>query len=166
MIRQLPDDADLVKMFHLGRTNREIAEAYGVTVQAVDQRYAAMGLQRRPIVNQVAHLLAPLQIISHNTGESHHNEWSMRLLRVYLRRQLGDRTLTEKQLNQARVFEEKIRDKGLILCYYRERHRGWVYEPRAASDGAMVVRWPEDAPRPEGNALRVLSLPCEPALAT
>src|SRR5690606_26025691 len=94
-------DALLVKLYHLGKSDAEIAEEYEITVQAVNKRLNKMGLTRRTKPNrQVNEWLAyRWDIKASKVGgpDSHHQRYSAKRLKVWLRMRLGDDTLSDRQ---------------------------------------------------------------------
>ncbi|TFV32309.1 hypothetical protein E4K10_18305 [Streptomyces sp. T1317-0309] len=87
---KLPDNETLRKLFERSLSNRAIAEHYGVTVQAVNFRLAKMGLQRRPKVNQASVIIGAVwKVEAHNRTGSHHSLEAAKMLRLWMRKQLG-----------------------------------------------------------------------------
>lgn len=160
-------DALLVKLYHLGKSDAEIAEEYEITVQAVNKRLNKMGLTRRTKPNrQVNEWLAyRWDIKASKVGgpDSHHQRYSAKRLKVWLRMRLGDDTLSDRQRLEAQQWERRIRTEGLVLCYDRDRPEGWYYRLRLPSDGRLVIDWPEGLPFPDERFKRALELPYEGA---
>jgi hypothetical protein len=157
-------DAILVKLFHLGKTDREIADQYGVTVQAVSKRRVKLDLIRKPVSRQVNEWLATRwQVFSPQEGTGHHNRYSAKALRVWLRRRLGDDTLSAKQIDMADRWERRLRREGTVLCYDPTTEEGWYYRFRTKADNRLVIDWPRDLPFPDERFRRALELPLEGA---
>lgn len=159
-------DAILVKAYHLGRSDKEIAKEYGITVQAVNKRLRKLGLARwtRPTHEVKEWLAYRWDVKASASGglESHHQRYSAKRLKVWLRRQLGDDTLSAQQLVQADQWERRIRARNEVLCYDPNRAEGWYYRPRRPSDGNLVIDWPRDLPFPDDRFKKALELPPEP----
>lgn len=160
----LPTDAVLVKLFHLGVPDKKIADDYGVTVQAVNKRMVKLGLHRKPVSRQVNEYLAHRWKVRTTTDrDSHHMRYSAKMLRVWLRRQLGDQTLSVNQLKKADEWERRLRRDGVVLCYDPDTVDGWYYRHRHKKDGRLVIDWPEDLPFPDERFRKALELPQESA---
>ncbi|MFJ9771806.1 hypothetical protein ACIRVF_11215 [Kitasatospora sp. NPDC101157] len=154
---KLPPDATLSKLYALGRTDRQIAEEYGVTVQAVNKRLTGMGLARRPVVNEVSALLKQVWTIQSHAGPgSHHDRSPAQSLKLWLRLKLRDQDMSERQRSTALAFERRLKREGAVLSYAPDE--GWSFVPRVAADENLAIRWPSDRPRPEGSTLDVWRL--------
>jgi hypothetical protein len=161
----LPDDPVLVRLFHKGVSDKQIADEYHVSVQAVNKRLTRLGLRRKPVSRQVSEYLSVRWKV-HTVprgGTSHHNLYSARRLREWLRLRLGDDQLSDEQKHRAQVWEERLRREGLVLCYDPEREDGWYYRPRTPADGRLAIDWPEDLPFPDERFRKALEIPPEPA---
>lgn len=157
-------DATLVKLFHLGYEDKQIAKQYGITVQAVSKRRVRLGLIRKPVSRQVNEALRERwKIFTTQDAESHHMRYSAKALKVWLRRQLGDDKLSPAQLRMADQWERRLRETNEVLCYDPDTPEGWYYRPRKKSDGRLVVDWPRSIPFPDEKFRRALELPPEPA---
>ncbi|MEV0445276.1 hypothetical protein AB0I84_07585 [Streptomyces spectabilis] len=154
---KLPTDSVLVKLFHLGQSDLKIAKTYGVTVSAVRKRYMNMDppLRRQPDVVRVTELLATIwDIKSDRTGgDTHHNKYAAKNLKVALRVQLGD-AVSDKQREDANRFIRRLKRDNHVLDYDRETEEGWKFRPRKPEDGQMIIRWPSGIPLPEEEDLR------------
>ncbi|MFJ8041196.1 hypothetical protein ACIRBX_11890 [Kitasatospora sp. NPDC096147] len=159
---RLPSDAELKKLFVLGRSNQEIADQYGVTLQAVAKRLAEQNYYRRPLAAAVVNdiLSEAWSILTVDNGPSHHSSSPAQSLKVWMRRRLGDASLSERQAHTADLFEKRLRTRGLVLDYSRERGFEWV--PRLPTDGHLAIRWPADRAAPSERAARVLTLDPQP----
>ncbi|AWN05279.1 immunity repressor [Streptomyces phage Ibantik] len=156
-------DAILVKLFHLGRTDNEIAGTYGITKQAVSKRRLKLGLERKPVSQQVNGYLAHRWAIwAPQEGTGHHNQHSAKALRAWLRWRLGDTSLSKQQLHLAQAWAEGLQERGEVLCYNPDLEEGWYYRPRRESDGRRAIDWPEDLPFPDEKFKRALDLPPAP----
>ncbi|KQX43529.1 hypothetical protein ASD97_26000 [Streptomyces sp. Root63] len=153
-------DALLVKSFHRGLTDKAIAEEFGISVQAVSKRRMKLGLVRKPISRKVNEgLAARWSIWAPKEGTGHHNAYSAKALKVWLRMRLGDATLSAEQKNLALQWEGRLRDRETVLCYDPNRSEGWYYRPRTERDGRLVIDWPGDLPFPSEEFKRALELP-------
>lgn len=161
----LPSDSILMKLFHQKTTDRELAEIYGVTVQAVNMRIVGLGLRRRPFSQEANRLITQRWSIKPAKETSHHKAHAIKALRIYLRKRLGDTDLSAKQVRLADAWETGLRSRNEVLCYDRDTEAGWFYRPRRPEDGRLVIDWPEDMPRPERVDLEALELPETPAEA-
>ncbi|MEU5166808.1 hypothetical protein [Streptomyces mutomycini] len=157
-------DPLLVKLFHTGSSDKEIAERYGISVQAVSKRRMKLGLIRKPVSRQVNEALAERwKIWSPKEGTGHHNAYSAKALKVWLRMRLGDDSLSEKQLDLAEQWERRLRERDEVLCYDPDAPEGWLYRPRKPRDGCRVIDWPSGLPYPSEEFKRALDLPPQPA---
>ncbi|MEU9258990.1 hypothetical protein AB0D68_10950 [Streptomyces sp. NPDC048212] len=156
-------DPLLVKLFHTGSTDKEIAEEYGISVQAVSKRRMKLGLIRKPVSRQVNDGLSWRweRIWSPKEGTGHHNAYSAKALKVWLRMRLGDTSLSAKQQELARQWENKIRASNQVLCYDPDTPEGWFYRPRKPEDGRRVIDWPKHLPYPSEGFKKALDLPPE-----
>ncbi|MFF1450155.1 hypothetical protein ACFVYF_18750 [Streptomyces sp. NPDC058274] len=159
---KLPENPELLKLYRNGMSDKEIAEQFGCTVQAVNLRFVAMGLrQYRQKVTAILESAWP-------TSETRRGEFvrfnRYRDLTCFLRWRLGDNELTANQIRGAKRFDRAIREGNCVLDFRPDSDEPWTFEPRHESDGRMVIRWPEGRPLPEG-ALRVaLDLPRVPEI--
>lgn len=164
-VSYLPSDHELVKLFHLGRTDASIAHQFGVSVQAVNKRFQKLGLARRTTPTQQAKELLEYRWgrVRWNQDEtrSHHNRYSAKALKVWLRRRLGDDTLSSQQVTMAERWERRLKREETVLCYNPDSEEGWFYRPRNGSRDRYVIDWPEDLPFPDQKIKRALELPNE-----
>lgn len=153
-------DPILVKLFHMGQTDKQIAETYGISVQAVSARRTRLGLVRKRFSRQVNEGLATRWTIHTTQGRgSHHNHHAIKCLRVWLRFRLGDQDLSEVQIQQAEGWVAELWQQNKVLCYDPEQ--GWYYRPRKPRDGRLLVDWPKSIPFPDERFKRALELPSE-----
>ncbi|WP_371665997.1 hypothetical protein OG306_33250 [Streptomyces sp. NBC_01241] len=153
-------DPLLVKLFHTGQTDKQIAERFGISVQAVSKRRMKLGLIRKPVSRKVNdYLAARWDIWAPSEGTGHHNAYSGKALKVWLRMRLGDSGLSQKQEHLAQQWERRLREQNEVLCYDPDPQRGWFYRPRTARDGQRVIDWPDGLPYPDEGFKRALDLP-------
>ncbi|MFE4692917.1 hypothetical protein ACFRH6_23055 [Streptomyces sp. NPDC056749] len=144
---KLPTAAELKKLFDQGWTDRQLAEAYGVTVQAVNKRRQRITGGVLPVAQRVnAGLALRWKIYTTRGNDSHHVQHASKSLRAFLRRQLGDAELSSQQLALAARFEHRLRSAQTVLCYGPD---GWAYRPRTTADGRRVIDWPDSVPYPD-----------------
>jgi hypothetical protein len=156
-------DALMVKHFHTGQTDKQIAEQYNISVAAVSKRRMKLGLIRKPVSRQVNEALAERwKIWAPKTGTGHHNAYSAKALKVWLRLRLGDDSLSEKQRDLAAQWERLLRERNEVLCYDPDTPEGWYYRPRTVDDERRVIDWPEELPYPSEGFKRALELPPQP----
>ncbi|MFF1908634.1 hypothetical protein [Kitasatospora sp. NPDC058218] len=155
---QLPSDAEMSKLFALGVSDRDIADKYGVTTQAVSWRWKKLGLQRNAIIDEVSELVGSVwSVVSHPGAGSHHKTSKAQSLRYYLRVRLGDKELSDRNLATAASFEKTMRRRGHVLDYSRED--GFFFVPRTPDDEDFIIRWPRDKVRPVGEESDIWRLP-------
>ncbi|MGW5773096.1 hypothetical protein ACWEVY_28585 [Streptomyces longwoodensis] len=157
---KLPENPELLKLYRNGASDKEIAEQFGATVQAVNLRLAALGIRRAPFRTQAKEILEAAwpSAETRRTEFVHLNR--ARDLYAFLRRQLGDSGLSATQLKAAERFERMIRENDSVLDLQPDNPEGpWVLVPRRPSDGRLVIRWPEGRQLPTGDQLKALSLP-------
>ncbi|MEU3351283.1 hypothetical protein [Streptomyces sp. NPDC037389] len=162
---KLPPDAELTKLFHLGVSEQEIATRYRASQQGVNRRMKKMGLIRTPLFNRrINALLGGIWDVKTDRtgGDTHHNAYAIRYLKVYLRLRLGDETVSPTERKKAdRLIRSLVRENE-VIHYDPTNADGWVYPPRLPSDGRRVLRWPEGVPLPEEeDLLRAMDLPEE-----
>jgi hypothetical protein len=159
---KLPDNPELLKLYRNGSSNREIAEEYGVTVQAVDWRLSRLGIKRAPFRSAATQIIEAAWPGKETNRTEYIRLGRVRDLYTFLRRQLGDDGLSAGQLKGADRFERLIRDTGCVLDFQPDAPDGpWVLLPRQPSDGRMVIRWPEGRELPTGKLREALDLPAE-----
>lgn len=159
MPSKLPSDDVLMDLYHEGLSDREIAELYHCTYQAVNKRFHKMGVARLSPENTRVNAL-----IRHRWGniyysqgsDSHHAADPSKALRVWLRRRLGDKTLTPNQVHMAERWERTLRERNEVLCYGSE---GWFYRPRRTRDGRRAIDWPSQLGSPDRELFDLLNLP-------
>jgi hypothetical protein len=162
---KLPSDAELTKLFVLGQmNNREIADTYGVTPQAVNKRFQKLGLERRPFSNDASAEIAKVWRV-HATQEagSHHAMFPIQSLRLWLRLRLGDRELSNRQRRDALNFEKRVREKNVVLAYDPDKEKPWSWEARQSRDDRLVVRYPYEKGSPPLADLKLFRLPDVPS---
>ncbi|MFC9231343.1 hypothetical protein ACFTZI_20660 [Streptomyces decoyicus] len=162
---KLPSDAEMTKLFALGQlNNREIAEKYGVTPQAVNKRYAKLGLERRPHANDAnAEIAKVWKVQATREVGSHHAMFPVQALRLWLRLRLGDRELSQRQRRDALNFEKRVRDKNCVLAYDPEEGQPFTWEAREPRDDLLVVRYPKEKGAPPLDELARFLLPGNPS---
>ncbi|MGW2713694.1 hypothetical protein HKX69_05785 [Streptomyces argyrophyllae] len=156
---KLPDNETLRRFFREGLSDKEIAKAYDVSVQAVNQRFSKMGLERKPWMNTATAILNAAWPTTDGFKRSEFTHLNRaRELFAFMRWRLGDPTLTEKQMYMARRFESQARE-GVVLEFAPETKSRWVWVPRQESDGDLVLRWPAGRELPKGPHLAAITLP-------
>jgi hypothetical protein len=161
MASKLPSDDVLMDYYHEGLTDREIATLHHCTVQAVNKRFHKMGVTRLSPENTRVNALIRHRwpgIYYSQESDSHHAADASKALRVWLRRRLGDKTLTKNQVGMADRWERGIRERNEVLCYGPE---GWSYRPRKKKDGQRVIDWPESMHYSDKALVELLDLPTE-----
>jgi hypothetical protein len=153
---KLPSDAELAKLFAFGKSQKEIAEEYEVTIQAVNLRFHKIGLHRVPYARQASQLID--SIWPERLGREHHGKTAEMIFRAYVRKQLGDKQLSHRQELQAAQFLRVVTEKLVVLTYDLDAPDGWAFIPREDSDLNLVVRYPEGFRPAEGMNYRVLEL--------
>ncbi|WP_327294444.1 hypothetical protein [Streptomyces sp. NBC_01197] len=161
----LPTDSVMIKLFHLGVPYKKIARTYGVSHQAVSKRMVGLGLKRLPAAEEVSELLNYRWggILTSQYGKSHHSHRAGKSLKLWLRAKLGDDGLSDLQRETAAQWENRIRRKGLVLCYDSTSSAGWSYRDRRPEDGRLVIDWPPELPFPDGASRSLLELPDPPS---
>jgi hypothetical protein len=161
---KLPSDAELTKLFALGQlNNREIAERYGVTPQAVNKRFQKLGLERRPFANDAnAEIAKVWKVQATQEAGSHHAMFPIQALRLWLRIRLGDRELSMRQRRDALNFEKRVREKNVVLAYDPEKEQPFSWEPREPRDDRLVVRYPREKGAPPLDELKLFRVPDVP----
>jgi hypothetical protein len=165
-VSKLPSDYELLKMRHRGLNDEQIAAQFGATKQAVNKRLVKHE-RVRPVSTRVNEFLRYRWEIFQTQGtDSHHNRYSAKRLKEWLRWRLGDQTLSEDQLRRARVWEERLRREDIVLCYDRDQPEPWYYRAREKRDGRLVIDWPEELPFPDDKLRTALELPPAPDAKT
>lgn len=156
-------DPVMVKLFHRGFTDKQIAAEYGISASAVGTRRRRLGLYPKPVSNQVNEGLSRRwDIWSSKEGTAHHNLHSAKALKVWLRLQLGDASLSEAQTRMAEKWVRGIMERNEVLCYDPGTSEGWFYRPRSREDRGLIIDWPRDLPFPSQDFKRALELPSSP----
>lgn len=156
-------DPVMVKLFHRGWTDQRIADEYGISPSAVGQRRRRLGLYPKPTSNRVNEGLSRRwNIWSAKEGTAHHNLHSAKALKVWLRLQLGDTSLSPKQVRTAQVWVRQLMERDEVLCYDPSTKEGWFYRPRTDEDRELLIDWPRDLPFPDEEFKRALELPTSP----
>ncbi|MFE5542786.1 hypothetical protein ACFQ71_03100 [Streptomyces sp. NPDC056534] len=160
---KLPDDETLRQYFRDGLSDQEIAEMWGCSYQAVNLRFTKMGIERKPYRNIAAAILeAAWPAAEFSRSRFRFNR--VRDLTTYMRRRLGDDSLTPRQLQRADRFKAYLERNGEVLSldWDGPEENPWVFVPRTPSDGRLVVRWPAGRECPKGLHLEAISLPAAP----
>lgn len=132
-------DDDLRHLREHGWTYQDIAEAFGVSISAIYQRYAAMGETGEYHRNRLTQHLR----VAQEHKDAAINSWLRTIDHMYLNKEEGrpvDEGLSDRQVSQARSFLSYLHEENLIVVYSREQ--GWYLTDREASDGdaEVVVR--------------------------
>ncbi len=144
----LPSDYELQKLLSAGLNETQIAKQFGVTQQAVGNRLNYIEIYRKGPKSPVSSVI-PWDISQHPEKKRLTQQASFRGLRGYVRNKMGE-TLTERAKLDVRAFLNRVR-QGYVLDLMDGP--GFAYVPREASDGLLVVRWPEGVPRDGRTAL-------------
>lgn len=159
---KLPENPELLKLYRNGWSDKEIAEEFDATVQAVNLRLQALGIKRAPFRSMATQILEAAWPAEETRRSEFHHLNRAKDLYTFLRRQLGDKGLTANQLRGAARFERMIRTGDVVLDLQPDAPDGpWVLVPRVPSDGHMVIRWPEGRELPTGELREALDLPAE-----
>ncbi|MDI1454397.1 hypothetical protein NHG22_11335 [Streptomyces sp. ATE26] len=158
---KLPDDETLKKFLYVdGLTDRQIAAAYGVSIQAVNKRYVKMGIQRKPWMNTATAILDAAWPSTKDFKRSEYTgRWRARELFAFLRWRLGDPTLSAYQLQTAENFSNYARSNDVVLDFDPDRETPWMWQPRTLADENLILRWPKGRELPTGEHLKALTLP-------
>lgn len=156
---KLPDDDVLRKFYRDGLSDKQIAQAYGVTVQAVNLRFANMGIQRKPEMNTATAILNAAYPSSEVKRSNYTQLNRARELFAFMRWRLGDKTLTDRQLRMAKGFAAYSEEHDVVLSLDIEKKSPWVWLPREATDGRLVLRWPDGREMPKAPHLKAITLP-------
>lgn len=156
---KLPDNDKLMRYYREGISDKQIAETYDVTVQAVNNRYKKMGIEKKPWSN-TATAIVDAAWPAAELGRSRFTHLNRaRELYSFIRWRLGDDTLTERQLSRVRHFAQYSQENEVVLTLDPESETPWIWVPRTADDGRLVMRWPEGRELPVGPHLEAISLP-------
>ncbi|MET8702722.1 hypothetical protein ABZW10_28250 [Kitasatospora sp. NPDC004723] len=161
---KLPSDSELSERFIKGKTDSEIAAEFGTTRQAVSYQRNKLGFQVRPFVTRANDIISrvwKVQVLPDSQPGSHHQTSLSQSLRVWLRLQLGDPSLSARQRQAAINFETRLREQHVVLVY--DPDGGFDLVPREPTDGDSVIRWPDQRPR-DPEAVKYLSLPGAPTV--
>ncbi|MFE0773902.1 hypothetical protein [Streptomyces sp. NPDC058861] len=156
----LPSNAVLAKLHFSGLSDAQIAKRYGVTRQAVNKRLGLMEISSMPEHRAKAHALVPWDVKTvQYGGGSHHTAYPLEGLKMYLRRLMGDPSLSKRQEADAGRFERKLlKNPGLVLDYDRDSEAGFYWRERTPQDGTLIIAWPLDKEKPAED-LELLEMP-------
>lgn len=156
---KLPDNETLLRYYREGLTNAQIAEAYGVTHQAVTFRFTKMGIERKPEKN-TATAIIEAAFPSSEIRRSDYTQFNRaRQLFSFIRWRLGDETLSERQVASAKKLATHELTNGVVLALDVESKPPWVWLPRTPADGRLILRWPDGRELPKGPHLKAITLP-------
>lgn len=152
MVGTLPDNLELLTLDAAGKSHQEIADKFGVTRQAVQKRFSAMGLHIKGPKGRLAASL-PWDIAGREDKRRLKNSTPFHGLRAFLRVRFGEQLTARSQVALSH-FESHLKAGEVLALFDGE---GFVYVPRRAADGDLVVRWPKGATRtPAQDALFAL----------
>lgn len=153
----LPDDAILLAARDFeGLSLEQIAERYKVTIQSVSMRFTKMGRPFRPSMPAYREFV-PWQI-----RKEHQALDATLRLRSHIKAQL-DLPIPESAARRLENWHARLRSEGVVLMYRPDTDsQPWHYVPREESDGALIIRWPEDMPPPTERQRSILALPALP----
>lgn len=159
---KLPDNDTLRRYFREGLSDKQIANAFGCSVQAVNVRFVAMGIERKPYSNTAAAILEagwPREEFDRNKFTRFNRA---RDLATFIRWRLGDPDLTDRQHERVEKFTRNLERNDFVLAIDWAKDNPWVYVPREPRDGRRVIRWPEGRELPRGPHLEAITLPPVP----
>ncbi|MFJ9900265.1 ImmA/IrrE family metallo-endopeptidase [Streptomyces sp. NPDC091280] len=161
---KLPDNPVLLKHYRDGMSDKEIAEVYGVSFQAVNKRLKELGIWRAPFKVQAQEILEHVWPASETNRTEYMAINRARDFFYFLRRGLGEKTTTRTLVRGSERFDRLIRESGCVLDLRPGEAEGpWVLIPRLESDGNCVIRWPEGrAPFEDEKYRAALELPETP----
>ena len=133
---KLPSDARMRELHEEGLTNQQIASRYGVTREAVRQKFARMGLDRGP--RRADHR----RFLPWRMRAQHQQDVLARRLRELSKREQGfPLTDTEnRNLDEWLAFMEGDNDAGVPLAvhYNMNDPEGFWLQPRTDEDDGLV----------------------------
>ena len=149
--RTLPDDWVLLqKRDAEGLTGKEIAAIYGVSPQAVSNRFKKMGY---PAMTNYRDVL-PWRIV-----DRHHSLYAAQRLKAHIKERQG-KELSDVALKRLTDWRERLRRDSVVLDYTNQDSGSpWQYVARKESDGQLVIRWPADHPPPTALQRKLLQMP-------
>lgn len=151
-----------MQLYRGGMTDKEIAALFDVTPQAVNKRFKLIGVRRAPYKVIVTEILESIWPADDYNRPAFSHLSRAKSLYVYLRKRLGDDSLSPRQVKEAILFERGIRERNVVLHLDPLWDQPWQYVAREECDGLLVVRWPPDSERLTGPYLEALCLPDEP----
>ncbi|GGW89383.1 hypothetical protein [Streptomyces noursei] len=157
----LPSNSELKKLHLQGFSDEEIAERYQVTRQAVNKRMVSMDIRRKPTIATKANSLIPWDVKTvQYGGGTHHTAYPLEGLKLYLRKLMGDESLTSRQQADAGRFERRLlKNPHLVLDYNRDTEKGFFWRDRCPEDADLIVAWPEGKAKPPVEDLNLLKMP-------
>lgn len=130
--RDLPPDDDLKKLLEKGLTHQQIADAYGVTQQAVSGHVRLNNLAPAPPRYPAA--------VPWFVKAEHRGQYALRMLRLYGKRESG-KPLKPGQAAMLERYEKRLaglndvvdyaEDIGFYLTPRRKTDKGLIHEPKA-----------------------------------
>jgi len=157
--RTLPDDEILVRdKDFLGLSLNEIADKYGVSKQAVSALFIEMGRPWGAVAPVNYRDYLPWEI-----GRDHQALDAAQRLRAHIRWRTGHPS-TDAQLRRLSNWHARITRENVTVVYDPVLPSPWIYVPRTASDGELIIRWPADIEPPTDVQRAVLLLPRGPEL--
>jgi hypothetical protein len=152
--RILPDDSLLLRERDFeGLTLEEIAAKHNVSKAAVSKAFTRMG---RPFGSHAA--MDFKEIIPWSIQRPHQSLDASVRLRAHIKFRSG-LEVPESAKRRLENWWLRMRDERTVLTYREDASPFWHYVPRKASDGNMIVRWPEDMPPPTDRQRSLLTLP-------
>ncbi|TKA11792.1 hypothetical protein [Actinacidiphila oryziradicis] len=158
----LPGNIELLRLYRSGRSDKEIAAEFGVTVQAVNWRLGQLGIQRHPHKQAATAIIEAVWPADKYRRNLYTSLSRGQRLFTFLRRRLDDPMLGPRQFRMAFGFEREVRERGVVLHLEPGAAEPWIWLPRDSGDDQMVIRWPEGRVKPTGKLLEPLDLPPEP----
>ncbi|MFD5308301.1 hypothetical protein [Streptomyces ardesiacus] len=153
-------DAELISRFHAGEKDREIAEDYGITPQAVEKRRRKLGLKRNRVYDTVNEgLRTRWDIKSATNSGGHMRKYAIATLKEWMRLRMGDKELSAESIHRAKAWAKERSIKEDVLYYDPDAPEPWLYRDRRPEDGRLAIDWPADLKFPSTKFRQSLEIP-------
>lgn len=134
--RSLPENNSELEGLLRRHTMTEVADMYGVSVQAVSAAVRSRNLTAETRVNLKEYIPWRVKV-------EHSEHYLRRMLRLYAYEQIG-RELNHKQAGELARFKRKMDEVGGVVQYDPEHEKGpWLVVPRRPGVDKGYVRNPE-----------------------
>lgn len=132
----VPDRLEMQKRLDSGKTQREIAEEFGVSRSAIGMAMARYNLKGKRTRGRY------MDTMPWTVAEEHRHHWDARMLRLEGRRREGG-ALSDEELRWLQSWKDDLHERNCVIMYDARTREGFHSVPRREGDDDLLRR-PEE----------------------